>query len=213
MTCWYIISWCPLIHVFQQWRSEVDEKREVFHALEDELQKAKAISDEMFKTHKERDLDFDWHKEKADQLVERWQSVHVQIDNRWVTFLFSAHVGGSPFVYRGQIPNLPGVKWPSIANVWAVGLFPNSISFLQTLFCKTRNMKETFSFLFKIYFILCAWVSCLHVCMLVFRMHTRYSKRQEEGIGSSGTGVTVSSELLYGCWEPNLSPMESSQCS
>lgn len=50
--------------------------------MEDELQKAKAISDEMFKAHKERDLDFDWHKEKADQLVERWQNVHVQIDNR-----------------------------------------------------------------------------------------------------------------------------------
>lgn len=41
----------------------------------------------MFKTYKERDLDFDWHKEKADQLVERWQNVHVQIDNRLV-FLF-----------------------------------------------------------------------------------------------------------------------------
>lgn len=71
-----------LIRTLKQWRSEVDEKREVFHALEDELQKAKAISDEMFKTYKEQDLDFDWHKEKADQLVERWQNVHVQIDNR-----------------------------------------------------------------------------------------------------------------------------------
>ncbi|KAM6166491.1 dystonin isoform 4-T4 [Erethizon dorsatum] len=71
-----------LISTLKQWRSEVDAKREVFHALEDELQKAKAISDEMFKVYKERDLDFDWHKEKADQLVERWQNVHVQIDNR-----------------------------------------------------------------------------------------------------------------------------------
>ncbi|XP_045658804.1 dystonin isoform X10 [Ursus americanus] len=71
-----------LISTLKQWRSEVDEKREVFHALEDELQKAKAISDEMFKAYKERDLDFDWHKEKADQLVERWQNIHVQIDNR-----------------------------------------------------------------------------------------------------------------------------------
>ncbi|XP_016053516.1 PREDICTED: dystonin isoform X2 [Miniopterus natalensis] len=71
-----------LISTLKQWRAEVDEKREVFHALEDELQKAKAISDEMFKTYKERDLDFDWHKEKADQLAERWQNVHVQIDNR-----------------------------------------------------------------------------------------------------------------------------------
>uniref|UniRef100_A0A8C2UJZ3 Dystonin n=1 Tax=Chinchilla lanigera TaxID=34839 RepID=A0A8C2UJZ3_CHILA len=71
-----------LISTLKQWRTEVDAKRQVFHALEDELQKAKAISDEMFKTYKERDLDFDWHKEKADQLVERWQNVHVQIDNR-----------------------------------------------------------------------------------------------------------------------------------
>ncbi|XP_036174379.1 dystonin isoform X9 [Myotis myotis] len=71
-----------LISTLKQWRAEVDEKREVFHSLEDELQKAKAISDEMFKTYKERDLDFDWHKEKADQLAERWQNVHVQIDNR-----------------------------------------------------------------------------------------------------------------------------------
>ncbi|XP_070589123.1 microtubule-actin cross-linking factor 1-like isoform X11 [Erythrolamprus reginae] len=71
-----------LMGTLKQWRSEVDEKREVFHALEDELQKAKAISDQMFKTHKERDLDFDWHKEKADQLTERWQNVHLQIENR-----------------------------------------------------------------------------------------------------------------------------------
>lgn len=56
----------------------------MFHALEDELQKAKAISEQMFKTHKERDIDFDWHKEKADQLTERWQNVHSQIENRLV---------------------------------------------------------------------------------------------------------------------------------
>ncbi|XP_059586532.1 dystonin isoform X17 [Alligator mississippiensis] len=71
-----------LMGTLKQWRSEVDEKREVFHALEDELQKAKAISDQMFKTHKERDLDFDWHKEKVDQLAERWQNIHCQIENR-----------------------------------------------------------------------------------------------------------------------------------
>nr|XP_016852502.1 PREDICTED: dystonin isoform X1 [Anolis carolinensis] len=71
-----------LMATLKQWRSEVDEKREVFHSLEDELQKAKAISDQMFKTHKERDLDLDWHKEKADQLTERWQNVHSQIENR-----------------------------------------------------------------------------------------------------------------------------------
>ncbi|XP_048792399.1 dystonin isoform X27 [Lagopus muta] len=71
-----------LMGTLKQWRSEVDEKREVFHALEDELQKAKMISDQMFKIHKERDLDFDWHKEKVDQLAERWQNIHSQIENR-----------------------------------------------------------------------------------------------------------------------------------
>ncbi|XP_041108038.1 dystonin-like isoform X9 [Polyodon spathula] len=64
------------------WRTEIDEKREVFHALEDELQKARAVSDRMFKMHNERDFDLDWHKEKADQLAERWQNVHSQIENR-----------------------------------------------------------------------------------------------------------------------------------
>lgn len=81
----------------------MDEKRAVFHALEDELHKAKAISDEMFKAHKERDLDFDWHKEKADQLVERWQNVHVQIDNRWVPFLFRSHMGWIPLCTEGKV--------------------------------------------------------------------------------------------------------------
>ncbi|XP_027551797.1 dystonin isoform X9 [Neopelma chrysocephalum] len=71
-----------LMGTLKQWRSEVDEKRQTFHALEDELQKAKMISDQMFKMHKERDLDFDWHKEKVDQLAERWQNVHCQIENR-----------------------------------------------------------------------------------------------------------------------------------
>ena len=67
---------------FQLWRSEIDENRAVFHDLEDELQKARAISDRMFKTHNERDFDLDWHKEKADQLSERWHNVHSQIESR-----------------------------------------------------------------------------------------------------------------------------------
>ncbi|KAI4900990.1 hypothetical protein NFI96_032983 [Prochilodus magdalenae] len=69
---------------FQQWRSEIDDRREVFHDLEDELQKARVISDRMFKTHNERDFDLDWHKEKAEQLGERWRNVHSQIENRSV---------------------------------------------------------------------------------------------------------------------------------
>ncbi|XP_064173955.1 dystonin isoform X26 [Anguilla rostrata] len=71
-----------VMSMLKQWRSEIDEKREVFHDLEDELQKARAISDRMFKTHNERDFDLDWHKEKADQLSERWHSVHAQIESR-----------------------------------------------------------------------------------------------------------------------------------
>lgn len=64
--------------------------------MEDELQKARAISDRMFKAHNERDFDLDWHKEKADQLSERWQNIHSQIDSRLVlifliVFFFALH--------------------------------------------------------------------------------------------------------------------------
>ncbi|XP_073776575.1 dystonin isoform X31 [Danio rerio] len=71
-----------VVSTLKQWRSEIDEKREVFHDLEDELQKARVVSERMFKTHNERDFDLDWHKEKADQLNERWQNIHSQIENR-----------------------------------------------------------------------------------------------------------------------------------
>ncbi|XP_067378712.1 dystonin isoform X21 [Channa argus] len=71
-----------VISTLKQWRTEVDEKQEVFHDMEDELQKARAISDRMFKAHNERDFDLDWHKERADQLSERWQNIHTQIENR-----------------------------------------------------------------------------------------------------------------------------------
>lgn len=59
--------------------------------MEDELQKARVISDRMFKAHNERDFDLDWHKERADQLSERWQNIHSQIDSRlvFVTFFFT----------------------------------------------------------------------------------------------------------------------------
>ncbi|XP_076598903.1 dystonin isoform X2 [Chaetodon auriga] len=71
-----------VISTLKQWRTEIDEKQEVFHDMEDELQKARIISDRMFKAHNERDFDLDWHKEKADQLSERWQNIHSQIDSR-----------------------------------------------------------------------------------------------------------------------------------
>lgn len=52
--------------------------------MEDELTTARAISERMFKVHNERDFDLDWHKERADQLNERWQNIHSQIDSRSV---------------------------------------------------------------------------------------------------------------------------------
>uniref|UniRef100_A0A668VCP5 Dystonin n=1 Tax=Oreochromis aureus TaxID=47969 RepID=A0A668VCP5_OREAU len=71
-----------VISTLKHWRTEIDERQEVFHDMEDELQKARLISDRMFKAHNERDFDLDWHKEKADQLSERWQNIHSQIDSR-----------------------------------------------------------------------------------------------------------------------------------
>lgn len=62
--------------------------------MEDELKRARAISERMFKVHNERDFDLDWHKERADQLSERWQNIHSQIDSRSVlsTALFTKEV-------------------------------------------------------------------------------------------------------------------------
>ncbi|XP_071265283.1 microtubule-actin cross-linking factor 1-like isoform X26 [Salvelinus alpinus] len=71
-----------VVSTLKQWRSEIDEQREIFHDLEDGLQKARGISERMFKAHNERDFDLDWHKEKADQLEERWNNVHSQIESR-----------------------------------------------------------------------------------------------------------------------------------
>ncbi|XP_057704258.1 dystonin isoform X4 [Corythoichthys intestinalis] len=71
-----------VISTLKQWRTEIDEKQEVFHNMEDELQKARLISDRMLKAHNERDFELDWHKEKVDQLNERWRNIHSQIDTR-----------------------------------------------------------------------------------------------------------------------------------
>uniref|UniRef100_A0A674CVA4 Dystonin n=1 Tax=Salmo trutta TaxID=8032 RepID=A0A674CVA4_SALTR len=73
-----------VVSTLKQWRSEIDDQREIFHDLEDGLQKARGISERMFKAHNERDFDLDWHKEKADQLEERWNNVHSQIESRLV---------------------------------------------------------------------------------------------------------------------------------
>jgi hypothetical protein len=49
-------------------------------------------------------------------------------------------------------------------------------------------------------FILCVWVFCLHVCLC--------AQRPEQCIGSSGTGVTESGEVLSECLEMTLGPLE-----
>ncbi|XP_068183099.1 dystonin [Antennarius striatus] len=71
-----------VMSTLKQWQTEMSDKQQVFHDMEDELQKARVISDRMFKIHNERDFDLDWHKEKADQLSERWQNIQSQIDSR-----------------------------------------------------------------------------------------------------------------------------------
>lgn len=68
----------------QQWQTETHEKQDVFRDMDDELKTARTISERMFKVHNERDFDLDWHNERADQLSERWHSIHSQIDSRWV---------------------------------------------------------------------------------------------------------------------------------
>lgn len=88
---------------FQQWRSEIDDRRDVFHDLEDELQKARGTSDRMFKTHNERDFDLDWHKEKTEQLGERWRNVHSQIENRSVWLYLNRFAVILSPIYSAQI--------------------------------------------------------------------------------------------------------------
>lgn len=45
---------------------------------------------------------------------------------------------------------------------------------------------------------LCIWMSCMCRCL----------QREDESMGSLGTGVTSSSEQPCGCWEPNSSPLK-----
>ncbi|XP_078712015.1 microtubule-actin cross-linking factor 1-like isoform X5 [Lampetra fluviatilis] len=68
--------------ILKQWRTEVDQQQDLFHSLEDEVQRARAVNEHMFRAHSERGPDVDRFKERADQLCERWHSVHSQIDAR-----------------------------------------------------------------------------------------------------------------------------------
>lgn len=44
--------------------------------------------------------------------------------------------------------------------------------------------------------------------MSVYHIHIWYSQTPEEGVESHGTKVTVSCELLCGCWKLNAGPLE-----
>uniref|UniRef100_S4RQR7 SH3 domain-containing protein n=1 Tax=Petromyzon marinus TaxID=7757 RepID=S4RQR7_PETMA len=68
--------------ILKQWRTEVDQRQDLFHSLEDEVQRARAVNERMFRAHSERGPDVDRFKERAEQLCERWRSIHSQIDTR-----------------------------------------------------------------------------------------------------------------------------------
>lgn len=119
----------------------MDEKRQTFHALEDELQKAKMISDQMFKMHKERDLDFDWHKEKVDQLAERWQNVHSQIENRFVwlfIIIYSYFMLFCLFVFCFSFLRKTNQKW-MFKEVWIVFWTVFGMGWDEDLCCAVDN--------------------------------------------------------------------------
>lgn len=44
--------------------------------------------------------------------------------------------------------------------------------------------------------------------MSVYHIHISYSETPEEGVESHGARVTVSCELLCGCWKLNPGPLE-----
>lgn len=47
--------------------------------------------------------------------------------------------------------------------------------------------------------------------MSVCLVSAHYSMTLEEVVGCPGSGVPESSELVYGCWEPNPGPLEKQQ--
>lgn len=49
--------------------------------------------------------------------------------------------------------------------------------------------------------------------VLPARMPVSHTRRSEDGMGSSGTGVMDGCELPQGCWESNSGPSEESASS
>ncbi|XP_043923328.1 plectin isoform X4 [Protopterus annectens] len=63
-------------------RNEVEGDQPLFSKLENELSKAKEVNEKMIRTHNERDLDLDRYRERVSQLLDRWQSIIMQIELR-----------------------------------------------------------------------------------------------------------------------------------
>ena len=55
--------------------------------------------------------------------------------------------------------------------------------------------------------ILCVCVFCLHECMYMHHVCTWFLQRSEEGINLLDLGLETV-EVLCGCWELNLDPMQ-----
>ncbi|KAM4028108.1 plectin isoform 6-T6 [Anomaloglossus baeobatrachus] len=63
-------------------RGQVEGQQPLFSGLESDLGKAREVSEKMLRAHSERDVDLDRYREKVQQLLERWQSIVLQIDLR-----------------------------------------------------------------------------------------------------------------------------------
>ncbi|XP_053571443.1 plectin isoform X6 [Bombina bombina] len=63
-------------------RGQVEGHQPLFSSLESDLSKAKEVSEQMLRTHSERDVDLERYREKVQLLLERWQSIVLQIDVR-----------------------------------------------------------------------------------------------------------------------------------
>ena len=90
-------------------------------------------------------------------------------------------------------------------------LIQKTLPSIYQIFCKSLNRPTHVNFQFEnvlflhiLHFILFLWFCYNLLCALIFCLNVCLC----EGIRSLGTGVTDSCELLCGCWELNLSPLE-----
>lgn len=50
--------------------------------------------------------------------------------------------------------------------------------------------------------------SVLPACTYVYHIHAWHPQRSEETVRSTGTGVTGYCEIPFGCWDPNVAPLQ-----